>query len=158
MSKRNGWAQASQPRSRAPGDRCVRLHRDPESLGRLIGICCQAAASNRAHPSVEEQAARRLRDLRSQLGATEDVPTVTAGWGRKLLPAATNVTKISCQARGVHACLGMGRRWGLLSRFSSATQCGQRLKVQIQCLTPIVDDSSACGESLTPRLRCDHQT
>ena len=47
--------------------------------------------------------ARRLRDLRSQLRATEDVPTVTTGWGRKLLPAATNVTKMSCHARGVHA-------------------------------------------------------
>ena len=67
-----------------------------------------------------------LRDLRSQLGATEDVPTVTTGWGRKLLPAVTNVTKISCHARGVHAGLGMGGRWGLLNRFSSATQCGRR--------------------------------
>ena len=103
MSKRNGWAQASQPRLRAPGDSCVRLHRDPESLEQLIGIYGQAAASNRAHPSVEEQVARRLRDLRSQLRATEDVPTVTTGWGRKLLPAATNVTKMSCHARGVHA-------------------------------------------------------
>jgi predicted CoA-substrate-specific enzyme activase len=69
--------------------------------GTLIGWRLESA-----HPCVEEQVARMLSDLRAELGASEDVPTVATGYGRKLLTAATkSVTEISCHARGVHACL-----------------------------------------------------
>jgi hypothetical protein len=48
------------------------------------------------------------------------VPAVTTGRGRKLLPAVTNVTKISCHARGVHARPGMGGDAGAFRTDSPA--------------------------------------
>jgi len=77
---------------------------------KLVGVSADAALIGwrleSAHPCVEEQVARMLGDLRSELGAAEEVPTVATGYGRKLLTAVTkNVTEISCHARGVYACL-----------------------------------------------------
>jgi predicted CoA-substrate-specific enzyme activase len=76
---------------------------------KLVGVSADGALIawrlESAHPCVEEQVARMLGDLRAELGATADVPTVATGYGRKLLAATKSVTEISCHARGVHACL-----------------------------------------------------
>ncbi|MFZ0888519.1 MAG: acyl-CoA dehydratase activase [Candidatus Binataceae bacterium] len=69
--------------------------------GTLIGWRLQSA-----HPCVEEQVAQMLDELRAEVGATADVPTVATGYGRKLLTATKSVTEITCHARGVHGCLG----------------------------------------------------
>lgn len=77
---------------------------------KLVGVSADGALIGwrleNAHPCVDEQVARLRRDLCSELGATEDVPTVATGYGRKLLTGATkSVTEISCHARGVYVCL-----------------------------------------------------
>jgi predicted CoA-substrate-specific enzyme activase len=77
---------------------------------KLVGVSADGALIGwrleSAHPCVDEQVARMLRELCFELGATEEVPTVATGYGRKLLTGATkSVTEISCHARGVHACL-----------------------------------------------------
>jgi (R)-2-hydroxyacyl-CoA dehydratese activating ATPase len=62
-----------------------------------------------AHPRTEEQVARMVEELRSELDAHGSVPTVATGYGRKLVTtAARNVTEITCHARGVFASLGTG--------------------------------------------------
>ncbi len=77
---------------------------------KLAGVTADGALAvwrlEGADPRIEEQVARMLRDLRAELGAAGEVPTVATGYGRKLLTTATkSVTEISCHARGVHACL-----------------------------------------------------
>ena len=72
---------------------------------KLVGVSADAGLIGwrleSAHPRVEEQVARMLGDLRCELGATEEVPTVATGYGRKLLIAVTkSVTEITCHARG----------------------------------------------------------
>jgi len=77
---------------------------------KVVGVAPEGALLGwrleNAHPCVDEQVARLLRDLCCELSASEAVPTVATGYGRKLLTGVTkSVTEISCHARGVYACL-----------------------------------------------------
>ncbi|MFH2072916.1 MAG: acyl-CoA dehydratase activase [Actinomycetota bacterium] len=55
-----------------------------------------------AHPRIESQVETMLEGVRSRTGATNGVPCVATGYGRKLVVCADRqVTEITCHARGV---------------------------------------------------------
>ena len=62
-----------------------------------------------AEPQVEAQVRRLVEHARQATGASEQVPLVATGYGRKLVHLATQtVTEITCHARGIYAELGLG--------------------------------------------------
>lgn len=58
-------------------------------------------------PRVEIQVRRLLDELREELSAQGELPTIATGYGRKLIKEATrNLTEITCHAKGVFRNLG----------------------------------------------------
>lgn len=68
-----------------------------DSDGAIIGSRLEPT-----EPRVEVQVRRMLENMRDQLGADLDVPSIATGYGRKLIKEASrNLTEITCHARGV---------------------------------------------------------
>ncbi|MCI4369024.1 MAG: acyl-CoA dehydratase activase, partial [Thermoplasmata archaeon] len=75
-----------------------------DAAGRIVGRRLEPAS-----PRIDEQAARLLAELRTEVGG--DPPVGATGYGRKRVAASRVLTEITCHARGAFALLG---RPGLL--------------------------------------------
>ena len=75
-----------------------------DAAGRIVGRRLEPAS-----PRIDEQAARLLAELRTEVGG--DPPVGATGYGRKRVVANRVLTEITCHARGAFALLG---RPGLL--------------------------------------------